>query len=150
MKRIIILACIFFQAFSFGCNNTDADNNHKNEPRFYNPTIGEGPFSKVEIPAPIDEKIANQGALVFSNKCMSCHKTTSEKLIGPGLLGVTGRHSPEWILNYLTNTEAMQSKDDELKKMIAVYTIRMPGLQLSREEALAVFEYLRKNDIEHK
>ena len=149
MNRIIILICIFFLVISLGCINTDAGND-KSEPGFYNPVVGEGPFSKVEIPAAIDENSVKQGEAIFSSKCISCHKTTDEKLIGPGLKEVTMHHNPEWILNYLTNTEAMQSKDDEIKKMIALYTIRMPDLQLSREDARAVFEFLRKNDNENK
>src|SRR5512141_1923456 len=68
----------------------------------YDPNRGVGKFTKVEISPSLDKAMAETGQKVYDVKCASCHKLTDEKLVGPGWKGVTSRHQPEWILNFVT------------------------------------------------
>ena len=77
----------------------------------YDPERGEGKFTEVAVAATVDKTMADAGEKVYSVKCSSCHKLTSEKLVGPGWLGVTDRHKAPWIMNFVTNTDAMLNKD---------------------------------------
>ena len=112
----------------------------------YDPNRGEGKFTKVEVGANLDATMAAAGEKVSAVKCASCHKTTDEKLVGPGWKGVTGRHSAEWIMNFVTNTDAMIEKDPKAQAMLEICLVRMPNQNLPDEDARAVYEYMRKND----
>ena len=87
---------------------------------------------------------------MYTVKCSACHKTTEEKLVGPGWLGVTKRHKPEWILNFATNPEAMIDKDPALQAQLEICLVRMPNQNINDEEAKAVYEFMRKNDLKQK
>jgi cytochrome c5 len=112
----------------------------------YDPKRGEGKFTKVDVPATLDIAMAGKGEQVFNVKCNSCHKTTDEKLVGPGWKGVTSRHSPEWIMNFVTNTDDMINKDPKVQAMLEICLVRMPNQNLSDDEARALYEFMRKND----
>jgi cytochrome c551/c552 len=83
---------------------------------------------------------------VYDLKCASCHKLTDEKLVGPGWKGVTDRRTPEWIMNFVTNTEEMLEKNTEAKNLYEVCLVKMPNQNLSDDDARAVLEFQRNND----
>lgn len=112
----------------------------------YDPERGIGKFTNVEVSDKLDVAKAAAGEKVYSVKCSSCHKLTDEKLVGPGWKGVTGRHKPEWILNFSTNPDEMLNKDPKAQAMLEICLVRMPNQSLSDEDALSVFEYMRQND----
>src|SRR5690554_982214 len=78
--------------------------------------------------------------------CLSCHKLTSERLVGPGWAGVTERRTPEWIMNFITNPDPMIDKDPELQAQLEVCLVRMPNQNISDDEARQILEFMRKND----
>ena len=90
--------------------------------------------------------MAANGQKVFDVKCSSCHKITDEKLVGPGWKGVTQRHKPEWILNFITNPDEMIDKDPKAQAMLELCMVRMPNQNLKDEDARALYEFMRKND----
>jgi cytochrome c551/c552 len=90
--------------------------------------------------------MADAGSKIFDVKCSSCHKLTDEKLVGPGWKGVTSRHKPEWILNFVTNTDEMIEKDPKAQAMLELCMVRMPNQNLSDDDARHVYEFMRKND----
>lgn len=112
----------------------------------YDPNRGEGKFTKVDVGATLDAAMAGNGEKVFGVKCSSCHKLTEEKLVGPGWKGVTSRHSPEWIMNFTTNTDAMLNKDPKAQAQLEICLVRMPNQNLTDEDARALLEFMRKND----
>ncbi len=112
----------------------------------YDPHRGEGKFTKVDIPASLDASMAENGFKVYSVKCQSCHKLTEEKLVGPGWKGVTSRHSAEWIMNFITNTDDMLNKDPKAQAQLEICLVRMPNQNLSDADARALYEFQRKND----
>lgn len=107
---------------------------------------GSGKFTNVELTHPLDQKMIEAGQKTFDVKCSSCHKLTDEKLVGPGWKGVTTRRTPEWIMNFITNTDEMLSKDAEALSMLEVCLVKMPNQNLSDDEARAVLEFARNND----
>ena len=119
----------------------------KSDPNSYDPKRGEGKFdaSNVTLGA-LDAAMATKGESIAGTKCMSCHKTTDEKLVGPGWKGVTSRREPHWILNFITNPDPMIDKDPEVQAQLELCLVRMPNQNLNDEEARQVLEYMRKND----
>ena len=107
---------------------------------------GIGKFKNVEIPATLDPAMADKGEAVAKTKCLSCHKLTDERLVGPGWKDVTTRRTPEWIMNFVTNTEEMLEKDPEAIASLEICLVRMPNQGLSDDEARQVYEYMRKVD----
>lgn len=124
----------------------DANKKTENGNPSYDPNRGEGKFTKVEVPAKLDEAMAGNGEKIYGVKCSSCHKTTEEKLVGPGWKGVTSRHTAEWIMNFATNTDDMLNKDPKAQAQLEICLVRMPNQNLADEDARALYEFMRKND----
>ncbi|MER3470480.1 MAG: cytochrome C [Chitinophagaceae bacterium] len=107
---------------------------------------GIGKYKNVELTHPLDEKMVTAGKNVYDVKCASCHKLTGEKLVGPGWKGVTDRRTPEWIMNFITNTDEMIEKDTAAQKLLEQCLVRMPNQNLAEADARSVLEFMRKND----
>ncbi|HRP17053.1 MAG TPA: cytochrome c [Ginsengibacter sp.] len=112
----------------------------------YDPHRGEGKFKDYQPSAALNASMAESGEKVYDLKCASCHKLSAEMLVGPGWKGVTERHSPDWILNFMTNTDAMLDKDPKAQAMLEICMVRMPNQNLTHDDARAILEYMRKND----
>lgn len=163
MKKIIlsgILAIIMYACNSGGSDDsskttstaTTPDPNGEKIPTpggdvsAYDPHRGEGKFTKVDIGDKVDAAFVAEGEKICGVKCSGCHKLTEEKLVGPGWKGVTERHKPEWIMNFITNTDAMLDKDPKLQAQLEICLVRMPNQSLSDHDARHLLEFMRKND----
>jgi cytochrome c551/c552 len=155
MKKLAVI--LFFSTLIASCGGGgsdkkdatdpyDATKNTENGNPSYDPQRGEGKFTKVDVGATLDAAMADNGEKVYGVKCSSCHKTTDEKLVGPGWKGVTSRHTPEWIMNFTTNTDAMLNKDPKAQAQLEICLVRMPNQNLSDDDARALYEFMRKND----
>jgi mono/diheme cytochrome c family protein len=107
---------------------------------------GIGRFGDVQLTHPLDEKMVAKGLTIYQSKCFACHKLSTELLVGPGWTGVTDRRTPEWIMNWITNTKIMLDKDLAAQADMVVCLIRMPNQDLTDEQARDVLEFMRKND----
>lgn len=107
---------------------------------------GKGKFSEVKLTHPLDPKMIANGKPVYDVKCGACHKLTDEKLVGPGWKGVTDRRTPEWIMNFVTNTDEMIDKDPAAQALLDKCMVRMPNQHLSDDDARSVLEFMRSND----
>ena len=107
---------------------------------------GIGRFKDVPLTHPLDMAMVEKGKTIFDAKCSACHKLTAEKLVGPGWKGVTDRHSPEWIMNFITNTAVMLDKDLAAQAEVVTCLVRMPSQDLTDEQARQILEYQRQND----
>ncbi|HUZ60062.1 MAG TPA: c-type cytochrome [Hanamia sp.] len=112
----------------------------------YDSTIGVGKFTHVDLAPNVNEALASGGEVIYGAKCAACHKLTDEKLVGPGWKGVTIRHKPAWIMNFITNTEEMLNKDPRAKELLQICLVRMPNQNLSDDQARQILEFMRKND----
>jgi cytochrome c2 len=106
---------------------------------------GIGKFTSVQV-GPIDDAMAAKGKTVFTSKCAACHKVTDEKVVGPGLKGVTNRRTPEWIMNQITNPVEMEQKDPVGKALLAKHLTQMTFQNVTDDETRQILEYLRQND----
>jgi hypothetical protein len=149
----IVVAGIFLTA---ACNSSNTEKKEEsqnsaqpsestNENEGNNPK-GIGPHQNVQLTHPLDEKMIASGQSIYDVKCSSCHKLSEEKLVGPGWKGVTDRRTPEWIMNFVTNTDEMMEKDTAAQHMLEVCLVKMPNQNLTEEDARSVLEYMRKND----
>lgn len=107
---------------------------------------GIGRFKDVKLSHPVDEAMATKGQAIFSAKCFACHKLTTEKLVGPGWKGITDRRSPEWVMNFITNTQVMLDRDLIAQADLVTCLVRMPNQDLTDEQARNILEFMRKND----
>jgi len=156
MKKLMYLGVLTLMVVA--CNNSNTDKNKSEEEATtsqsetsdgnpsYDPKRGEGKFTKVDISPNLDEAKAEAGNKIYSLKCGACHKLTDEKLVGPGWIGVTQRHTAEWIMNFATNTDDMINKDPKAQAMLEICLVRMPNQNISDEDARNVYEFMRKND----
>jgi len=156
MKKLLIL--ITGGIILYSCGNQNTPSADANEPAAkteektdngnpsYDPERGIGKYTTVDLGDKLDEAMAKKGKEVADVKCLSCHKTTDEKLVGPGWAGVTTRHKPEWIMNFITNVNEMLDKDPKAQAQLEICLVRMPNQNLSDDEARQLLEYMRKND----
>ncbi|MEO8819841.1 MAG: cytochrome c [Ginsengibacter sp.] len=112
----------------------------------YDPNRGEGKFHDIKVSDKLDKKEADAGEKIYELKCSSCHKLTDERLVGPGWKGVTKRQTPTWIMNFVTNTDEMITKDPKAQAMLEICMVRMPNQSLTDENARDILEFMRKND----
>lgn len=157
MKKLLALTIIsaLLYACSGGAGSSSDNNSSANtgseektgdkSAADYDPHRGEGKFSNVEVGA-LNAAMADNGKKVYDVKCAACHKTTDEKLVGPGWAGVTQKHKPGWIMNFITNPDAMIDKDPELQSQLEICLVRMPNQNLTDDDARNVLEFMRKND----
>ncbi len=107
---------------------------------------GIGQFKDVNLTHPLDEGMVSKGEGIYKAQCFACHKLTTEKLVGPGWKGVTDRRAPEWIMNFVTNTNVMLDSDLVAQQLMVICVARMPNQNVSNENARNVLEFMRKND----
>lgn len=157
MKKLIFLS--LFSTILLACSNsgeknetnasssniTSTESTTSANPS-YDPNRGEGKFTHVDVSSTLDATMADAGNKVYTVKCSACHKLTDEKLVGPGWKGVTQRHTAEWIMNFVTNTDDMLTKDPKAQAMLEICLVRMPNQHLTDQEARDVYEFMRKND----
>ena len=145
---LLLLAAFVLYACGQKTENTSDNSVAEEKPAIsdYDPQRGEGKFDKVEISEKLDIKMAESGKQVFDLKCSSCHKLTDEKLVGPGWKGVSTKHKPEWIMNFITSPDAMIDKDPQLQAQLELCLVRMPNQNLSDDDARNILEFMRQND----
>lgn len=154
-KKILLPILTGAVFFAVACNS-NSDKGKENAPSDSNTTSatttdannpkGIGPHQNVQLTHPLDEKMIAEGQNVYNLKCGSCHKLTDEKLVGPGWKGVTDRRTPEWIMNFVTNTEEMLEKDTAAQNLLEVCLVKMPNQNLTEADARGILEFMRKND----
>lgn len=113
----------------------------------YDPQRGLGKYTHQDVElGPIDATMVKKGEKLAEVKCFTCHKPSEERLVGPGWKGVTSRHTGEWIMNFISNPDAMINVDPSLQEQLEICLVRMPNQGLNDEEARQILEYMRKID----
>ncbi|WP_018479197.1 c-type cytochrome [Pontibacter roseus] len=108
--------------------------------------LGVGPVKTVQLTDEIDQALATEGKSIFEGKCSACHQLSDQKVVGPGLAGVTEKRKPEWVMNMIINPEEMTKKDPAAKKLLAEHLTQMTNQNVTEQDARALLEFLRQND----
>ncbi len=153
-NKFFSIVAIAAVAFMNSCGNGDTKNENESTEAAPQSMIqdapkddgqGIGKFKDVTL-AVLDTKLATEGKTIFESKCAACHKTSDQKVVGPGLKGVTTKRQPAWILNMITNPVEMTQKDPAAKELLAEHLTQMTFQDVSDEQAKQILEYLRQND----
>ncbi len=159
-KKSLMMLLLVMPLFYVACSGGKTENNtaseepttgsttaESTETSNYDPKRGEGKYDDKNVDVTkFDGALASEGKKVAETKCLSCHKMTDEKLVGPGWKGVTTRRLPHWIMNFITNPDPMIDKDPEVQAQLELCLVRMPNQNLAENEARSILEYMRQND----
>ncbi|PAW92718.1 cytochrome C [Mucilaginibacter sp. MD40] len=161
LKTLLIATLVSGLTFLYACGPSNGGSDSENtstaapaaapastadiDPAAKSDSKGVGKFTDVKLTA-IDPAMADKGLVVFNAKCGACHKMTDQKVVGPGLLGVTKRRTPEWIMNQITNPVEMEAKDPVGQALLAKHLTQMTFQNVTDEETRQILEYFRKND----
>ena len=105
--------------------------------------IGIGPNASFELPAEIDQTMAENGKAVYDTKCTACHKP-EKQFIGPAPKGILEKRTPAWVMNMIMNPEEMIQKDPIAKQLLIKFNgTPMANQSLTEVEARSVLEYFR-------
>lgn len=144
LTALFLVACGKEKGENNGAMGTDAQST--TDVSDYDPNRGEGKHTNVELSPTLDKAMADSGKKISEVKCLSCHKLTDERLVGPGWQGVTERRTPEWLMNFVTNPDPMIDKDPELQAQLEICLVRMPNQAVSDADARQILEFMREND----
>lgn len=90
---------------------------------------------------------ATGGEKIFNEVCSHCHNATHDAKIGPGLAGVTGRRSIEWINAWLKNPGELIKTDEYAKSLHESnkYGMTMPAIPDMKddEKRASIIEFLK-------
>jgi len=104
---------------------------------------GIGPVKNLDLPSDIDQDMAAKGKAQFDAICVACHMV-DQRMIGPAMVGVMERRSPEWVMNMILNPTEMLKEDPIAKALLKEYNNAiMLDQNLSEEQARQLLEYLR-------
>jgi cytochrome c len=109
---------------------------------------GIGPIKEVVLGDP-DPAMVAAGKALFDINCTACHEPYKDK-IGPALVGVTSRRTPEWIMNMMLNPEEMVKTDPICLGLLARYNAVMANQRLKQDESRKILEFLRSLKLENK
>ena len=149
MKKKLLFGITLISIFCYGCGGASqraAEAPTKPGVVAEQPETHGEAVSEIKLNNPLDQAMVKKGQGIYDMKCSACHKLTSDRLVGPGWSGVTSRRKPEWIINMVTNVDMMLEKDAEAQKLLELCLVRMPNQNITKDEALTVLEYMRKND----
>jgi cytochrome c551/c552 len=78
-------------------------------------------------------------------QCKACHTIGGGKLVGPDLKGVTEKHSEQWLIKFIQNSQALiQSGDKEAIKVFEDnFKIPMPAHNLTDEQVKGILSYIK-------
>jgi len=139
---MLLFAACGSESGSGSSNASDKDSGNPS----YDPNRGLGRHESVDLGEGIDASLASAGESIVKVKCTSCHKLGSDRLVGPGLKGVTERRTPVWLMNFITDPDPMIDEDPVLQEQLELCLVRMPNQNIADDEARSIIEFLRSND----
>lgn len=89
--------------------------------------------------------LANDGKALFKQSCGVCHTTTEQKLVGPGLKGITEKRQADWLLKWIKDSQALiASGDADAKKVFEEggKSVMPPFTHLKDDEIQAIIDFL--------
>lgn len=88
--------------------------------------------------------LAQDGEALFKQVCAACHSTGPNRLVGPGLQGVTEKRSEEWLIKWTRSSQSLIKSGD--KDAVAIFEqfnkIMMPDNNFTDSEIKSIFAYI--------
>lgn len=108
---------------------------------------GGGEEQADEAPVRTDPALAARGeSLMQSKGCIACHTLGGGRLVGPDLAGVSERRDDAFIVGMITNPDSMLANNATAKQLLAEYFTPMANQGVSRDDALALLAYFKRED----
>ena len=107
---------------------------------------GIGPIRDLDL-GPIDEALASEGEAHYTLLCSACHKF-DDRYVGPELGKVLERRRPEFVMNMMLNANEMVQRHPTVRELLAEYFTPMAQQNLTEEQARAVLEYIRTQQVQ--
>ncbi len=105
--------------------------------------IGIGPIASFDLPADVDQNLADAGQIIYEAKCTACHKP-DKQFIGPAPKGILSKRTPAWVMNMILNPEEMIQKDPIARQLLIKFNgAPMANQSLTEDDARNVLEYFR-------
>lgn len=109
--------------------------------------VGKFTDANIKVGPGIDAAMAAKGKAVFQTSCTACHTATAQKLIGPGLKGITDIRTPQWIMNMITDPVKMTHNDPIAEALLQQENgVQMTNQNVGDEGAREILEFFRQND----
>ncbi len=90
-----------------------------------------------------EQAAGSSGQTIFEQKCVACHSTGSDRLIGPGLAGITTRRDRAWVKRFIMQPDqVLDSNDPIAAELLEEYEVVMPNLGVTDAEAEALIAFL--------
>jgi len=156
MKKVIVNLFFISLLAMVSCGGNSSENSSSsekssnakgsnNDPVY---DIGIGTIEVVTL-GEINEEQAAKGKELYKINCTACHKF-KKRYIGPAMLGVTQRRTPEWVMNMIMDPELMLKENDAAKALFAEYLAPMANQNINENDARAIYEYFRQKDLNQK
>jgi len=152
LNTLILLTLAFIATSCGGGSTENAEKETVAEPakiisledaeKDWKTNYGVGPVKSLELPAEIDQAMADAGQVVYEAKCTACHKI-EKKFIGPSPKGILDRRTPAWVMNMILDPEGMVATDPIARGLLMKFSAPMANQSLTEEEARSVVEYFR-------
>lgn len=85
----------------------------------------------------------SSGQTIFEQKCVACHSAGSDRLIGPGLAGITTRRDRDWVKRFIMQPDQVLNSNDPIAaELLQQYQVVMPNLGVTDAEAEALIAFL--------
>jgi protein SCO1/2 len=105
---------------------------------------GPGAGSRQSYANAVSVPAGDEGAHLFRTRCSSCHAIGGGDGLGPDLLMVSSRRSPEWITRFIKEPDKMLAEKDPIAtpQMARFRNLAMPNLKLSQKDIADVMAFL--------
>ncbi|MBF9253888.1 c-type cytochrome [Pontibacter sp. 172403-2] len=142
-KHKIVVAFLLALTVSFGANAQGASEQADVAAKGVEPGATQGAAAAGDAAA-ADPAVIDAGAALFKNNCAVCHSAGSDVIVGPGLQGVTDRHSDAWLHKWIHNSQALiQSGDAEAVAIYEKFNKQaMPSFPFTDDEISSILAYL--------
>ncbi len=99
-------------------------------------------FHQVALAAP-PAVSPEEGQVLFSQRCVSCHTVGAGVKIGPDLKGVTERREEPWLTTQILAPSQHDETDPDVVANRKIYPTRMPDLRLTEQQVDDLIAYLK-------
>lgn len=130
----LCLLVLFTNSFSFAQEESDSNN------------VSLEASASAEDVATVDgEDLVMKGEKLFKANCAACHSIGDNKVVGPGLKGISDRREREWLGKWIINSaDLIASGDADANAIFEEYNkVPMPPQPVSEDDIDAILAYIK-------